>query len=62
MTSITVDSAILIEKYNKEIDKKRQEAYEKESDSLFFKAQRNEIPITDWENKVAEIKARFPKK
>ena len=38
----------------------RESAYRAESDSLFFKAQRGEATIQEWQNKVAEIKARFP--
>ena len=32
-----------------------------EADPLFFKAQRGEGTMADWEAKVAEIKARYPK-
>ena len=39
----------------------RAEAYRTESDPLFFKAQRGEIEMQVWLNKVAEIKTRFPK-
>jgi hypothetical protein len=35
-------------------------AYREESDPLFFKAQRGEIPIEEWLDKVNEIKQRFP--
>lgn len=38
----------------------RQEAYQVESDPLFFKAQRGEATLQDWLSKVAEIKARYP--
>lgn len=37
----------------------KQSAYCNESDPLFFKAQRGEIPMQQWLDKVAEIKARF---
>lgn len=37
------------------------EAYRNESDPLFFKAQRGEIEQQVWLDKVAEIKARYPK-
>lgn len=37
----------------------RAEAYRKESDPLFFKAQRGEIEMQVWIDKVAEIKARY---
>lgn len=38
----------------------RVEAYNTEADPLFFKAQRNEATVEEWQAKVAEIKARFP--
>jgi len=40
---------------------KRHVAYIAEADPLFFKAQRGEATITEWQAKVAEIKARYPK-
>jgi len=39
----------------------RRAAYEQEADPLFFRAQRGEIPEQEWLDKVAEIKARYPK-
>ena len=39
----------------------RRAAYENEADSLFFKAQRGEATMEEWQAKVAEIKARFSK-
>ena len=39
----------------------RKAAYIAEADPLFFKAQRGEATMEDWQAKVAEIKARFPK-
>lgn len=39
----------------------RQQAYIAEADALFFKAQRSEATIEEWQAKVAEIKARYPK-
>ena len=39
----------------------RRNAYIAEADALFFKAQRGEATREDWQAKVAEIKARFPK-
>jgi hypothetical protein len=39
----------------------RRTAYINEADPLFFKAQRGEATIDEWNAKVAEIKARFPK-
>ena len=38
----------------------RAEAYNAEADPLFFKAQRGEATLEEWQAKVAEIKARFP--
>jgi len=43
------------------IDQQRQSAYQAESDPLFFKYQRGEATEQEWLDKVAEIKARFPK-
>ena len=43
------------------IDQQRQSAYQTESDPLFFKSQRGEATEQDWLDKIAEIKARFPK-
>lgn len=39
----------------------RKTAYENEADGLFFKAQRGEATMEEWQAKVAEIKTRFPK-
>jgi hypothetical protein len=39
----------------------RHNAYVAEADPLFFKAQRGEGTTAEWEAKVAEIKARYPK-
>ncbi len=39
----------------------RRSAYIVEADPLFFKAQRGEATMEEWQAKVAEIKARFPK-
>lgn len=46
---------------NQQADANRHAAYVAESDPLFFKAQRGEGTMADWEAKVAEIKARYPK-
>jgi hypothetical protein len=46
---------------NQQADTNRHNAYVAESDPLFFKAQRGEGTMADWEAKVAEIKARYPK-
>jgi hypothetical protein len=39
----------------------RRAAYIAEADPLFFKAQRGEATMEEWQAKVAEIKIRFPK-
>jgi hypothetical protein len=39
----------------------RRAAYIAEADPLFFKAQRGEATLDEWQAKVAEIKARIPK-
>ena len=38
----------------------RRAAYIAEADPLFFKAQRGEATMEEWQAKVQEIKARFP--
>jgi len=39
----------------------RRAAYISEADPLFFKAQRGEATMEEWQAKVADIKTRFPK-
>jgi hypothetical protein len=39
----------------------RRAAYIAEADPLFFKAQRGEATMEEWQAKVAEIQNRFPK-
>jgi hypothetical protein len=39
----------------------RRAAYIAEADPLFFKAQRGEATMEEWQAKVADIRARFPK-
>jgi hypothetical protein len=39
----------------------RRAAYIADADPLFFKAQRGEATMEEWQAKVADIKARFPK-
>ena len=38
----------------------RRAAYQRESDPLFFMAQRGEATLEEWQAKIAEIKARYP--
>jgi hypothetical protein len=47
-------------RYNAEAKRQRAAAYATEADSLFFKSQRGDATVQEWQNKVAEIKARFP--
>jgi hypothetical protein len=44
-----------------EASHQRQQAYIAEADPLFFKAQRGEATMEEWQAKVVEIKARYPK-
>jgi hypothetical protein len=59
--NITIDPVKAAQKRNEQVEASRKAAYLSEADPLFFKAQRGEIPITAWQQKVAEIKSRFPK-
>jgi hypothetical protein len=45
--------------YNQSQRLKRAEAYKNESDQLFFKAQRQEIPMQEWLDKVSALKTKF---
>ena len=49
------------DKINAEADARRRSAYTAESDPLFFKECRGEVPVGTSAAKVAEIRARFPK-
>lgn len=44
-----------------QVNKKRQLAYQSESDPLFFKYQAGEATEKEWLDKRNEIKARYPK-
>lgn len=48
------------DRHNEEAQRQRAAAYAAEADSLFFKFQRGEATVQEWQDKVAEIKARFP--
>jgi hypothetical protein len=61
MSLINIDQSKLAAKKAAEAQANRKSAYEQEADPLFFKAQRGEATMQDWQDKVAEIKARFPK-
>lgn len=43
-----------------QVEAQRQSAYHAESDPIFFRAQRGEATLQDWEAKVDEIRARYP--
>ncbi len=58
-----VDAAAVIvaqEQAIEQVRRKRAAAYAAEADPLFFKAQRGEATIEEWEAKVAEIRTRYP--
>ena len=38
----------------------RNQAYIIEADPLFFKSQRGESTVEEWQSKIDEIKARYP--
>jgi len=42
------------------VERLRAAAYTTEADPLFFKAQRGEATIEEWQAKVAEIRSRYP--
>jgi hypothetical protein len=48
------------DRHNEEAQRQRAAAYAAEADPLFFKAQRGEATLQQWQDKVAEIKIRFP--
>ena len=43
-----------------QVRQRRASAYAVEADPLFFKAQRGEATIEEWEDKIAEIRTRYP--
>jgi hypothetical protein len=57
----TIDQAALAQLKAEEADRARKMAYQFEADPLFFKAQRGEVTQQEWLDKIAEIKARYPK-
>lgn len=56
----TLAAAINPQPTVEDIKARRQGAYMREADPLFFKAQRGEATMEQWRAKLAEIKARFP--
>jgi hypothetical protein len=61
MSLIKIDPIKAAEQKAAEAEENRKAAYIAESDPLFFKAQRGEATMEEWQAKIAEIKARFPK-
>jgi hypothetical protein len=57
---IKVDQAKVQELARQEAQRNRAAAYAAEADPLFFKTQRGEVTIAEWEAKVEEIRARYP--
>ena len=60
LVATEIDRLLLISK-TKEAERKRKAAYIAESDPLFFKAQRGEATMEEWQAKVQEIKTKYPK-
>jgi hypothetical protein len=58
---ITIDPIKAAQKLNEQAEANRRAAYIAEADPLFFKAQRGEATVQEWQDKVAEIKLRHPK-
>jgi hypothetical protein len=61
MSIIQVDQTKVAELKAAEAEANRKAAYIAEADPLFFKAQRGEATLQVWLDKIADIKARFPK-
>lgn len=58
-----VDAAavtVAAEQAQVQAERNRSKAYATEADPLFFKAQRGEATMDEWNAKVAEIRARYP--
>ena len=60
MTKIVIDKQKIINKQIDELKKLRNLAYIEEADPLFFKSQRGEATVEEWQAKIEEIKSRFP--
>ena len=60
MSLIKIDEAKLAAKKAAEAEANRKAAYTAEADPLFFKAQRGEATLEEWQAKVDEIRERFP--
>ena len=60
MPLIKVDQDKVKQKQREEAQRNRAAAYAAEADPLFFKAQRGEAEMQEWQDKVAEIRTRYP--
>ena len=60
MPLIKVDQDKVKQKQREEAQRNRAAAYAAEADPLFFKVQRGEAEMQEWQDKVAEIRERFP--
>ncbi len=58
---IKIDPVKATAKKSAEAEASRKAAYIAEADPLFFRAQRGEIEEQVWLDRIAEIKARYPK-
>ena len=61
MSLIKIDPVKVAEKKAAQAEASRRVAYIAEADPLFFKAQRGEATLEEWQAKITEIKERFPK-
>jgi hypothetical protein len=61
MSLIQIDAAVVAKIKSEQATAQRRTAYEQEADPLFFKYQRGEATEQEWLDKIAEIKARYPK-
>jgi hypothetical protein len=57
----TIDQTIVTKLETEKAEQDRRSAYIKEADPLFFKVQRGEALEQEWLDKIAEIKAKYPK-
>jgi hypothetical protein len=61
MSLFTIDQNKVNEIKKQAVEDARKVAYAAEADPLFFKVQRNEATLQEWQDKILEIKKRFPK-
>jgi hypothetical protein len=63
LDQVKIDAAAIIVAQEQALataQRNRVTAYTTEADPLFFKAQRGEATIEEWQAKVAEIRSRYP--